>query len=154
MAAQREHGARSRSFGDPASDGAVIWTRATIAAGSGGCVALTRHVAPVGSAKAVRTGKVIAKGPADHIAKVAVTGLKPAAEYDYRFVCKNCATSPKGRLRTLPVGAADKMVMALVSCQFYAGGFFNAYPPARERLYARLRNPVAFAGHRQDQCRS
>jgi alkaline phosphatase D len=128
--AQFLHGVAS---GDPASDGAVIWTRATVAAGAAGDVALTWYVAPVGRAKAVQTGKVIAKGAADHTAKVVVTGLKPATEYDYWFACKNGATSPKGRLRTLPVGATDKVVMALVSCQLYPGGFFNAYADLAKR---------------------
>ena len=35
--------------------------------------------------------------------------------------------SPEGRFRTLPVGAADKVVLAAASCQLYPGGYYNAY---------------------------
>lgn len=122
--AQFLHGVAS---GDPAHDGAVIWTRATVAQGAVGDVPLTWHIAPAGSSTAVRSGKVTASGAADHTAKAEVTGLEPATEYDYWFACKDGATSPKGRLRTLPTGATDKVVLALASCQLYPGGFFNAY---------------------------
>lgn len=122
--AQFLHGVAS---GDPAQDGAIIWTRATVAQGAAGDVPLTWYVSLAGTAKPVRTGKVTASAVADHTAKVEVTGLKPATEYEYWFACKNGVASPKGRLRTLPVGATDKVVMALVSCQLYPGGYFNAY---------------------------
>lgn len=133
--AQFLHGVAS---GDPTHQGAIIWTRATVAQGAVGDVPLTWHLAPAGSTKTVRTGKVVALGAADHTAKVDVTGLKPATEYDYWFSCKNGTTSPKGRLRTLPVGATDKVVLAVVSCQLYPGGFFNAYADlaAQERVDA------------------
>lgn len=122
--AQFLHGIAS---GDPAHDGAVIWTRATVANGASGDVPLTWYVAMAGSKKAIKSGKVVASGLADHTAKVVVTGLKPALEYDYWFSCKNGTNSPKGRFRTLPVGATEKVVLALVSCQLYPGGYFNAY---------------------------
>lgn len=118
------HGVAS---GDPAHDGAVIWTRATIAQGLSGDVPLTWHVALAGSSRPVRSGKVVASAAADHTAKVDVTGLQPAMDYDYWFACNNGATSPKGRFRTLPMGKTDKVVLALVSCQLYPGGYFNAY---------------------------
>jgi alkaline phosphatase D len=122
--AQFLHGVAS---GDPTPEGAIIWTRATVPQGTSGDVLLTWHVVPAGSEKAVRTGKVSARGAADHTAKVDVTGLKPATEYFYWFSCKDGTSSPKGRLRTLPAGATDMVVLALVSCQLYPGGFFNAY---------------------------
>ena len=115
------------SSGDPASDGAVIWTRATIADGQSGDVPLMWHVALNKDAKPLKSGKVIAAAAADHTAKVVVAGLKPGQDYTYWFACKDGARSPMGQFRTLPVGSTEKVVLALVSCQLYPGGFFNAY---------------------------
>lgn len=131
------HGVAS---GDPAADGAVIWTRATVAEGANGDVPLTWHVAASPAGKARKTGKVIAAASADHTAKVAVAGLLPATDYWYWFTCADGTPSPKGRFRTLPVGKVDKVVLALASCQLYPGGFFNAYADmaALDRLDAVL----------------
>lgn len=131
------HGVAS---GDPAADGAVIWTRATVADGANGDVPLTWHIAASDVGKAQKTGKVIAAASADHTAKVEVAGLLPATEYWYWFTCADGTASPKGRFRTLPVGKVDKLVLALASCQLYPGGLFNAYEDmaALERLDAVL----------------
>ena len=115
------HGVAS---GDPAADGAVIWTRATVA--GGGDAPLDWHVATAPDAAPVKTGRVIARAAADHTAKVEVGGLKPGNEYHYWFT-SGAARSPVGRFRTLPVGAAQELVLAVASCQLYPGGFFNAY---------------------------
>lgn len=126
--------------GDPAADGAVIWTRATIAQGATGDVPLTWHVSASADGKAVKSGKVTATAAADHTAKVEVAGLSPATEYWFWFTCADGTRSPTGRFRTLPVGRTDKVVIALASCQLYPGGFFNAYADmaAQERLDAVL----------------
>lgn len=90
--AQFLHGVAS---GDPTHDGAILWTRATVAQGAVGDVPLTWYVAPAGGTKSVRTGKVVAEGAADHTAKVDVTGLKPATEYDYWFTARTARHHPK-----------------------------------------------------------
>lgn len=118
------HGVAS---GDPAADGAVIWTRASAGEGFGGDVALRWYVATSAEGSPVVEGDVVARASADHTAKVEVAGLEPGADYVYWFTGPDGTRSPVGRFRTLPVGAIDDVVYAVASCQLWAGGFFNAY---------------------------
>ena len=115
------HGVAS---GDPAHDGAVLWTRATT---EGGDVPLEWHVATAADARPLRSGRVVARAVADHTAKLVVDRLQPDRDYHYWFTTKDGTRSPTGRFRTLPVGATDRVVLAVVSCQLYPGGYFNAY---------------------------
>lgn len=116
-----DHGVAS---GDPARDGAVLWTRATT---DGGDVPLTWHVATAADGAPVRSGKVAARAAADHTAKVEVTRLSPGRDHWYWFTTPDDQKSPVGRFRTLPVGAVDRVVLGVASCQLYPGGLFNAY---------------------------
>jgi len=118
------HGVAS---GDPAQDGAVIWTRATAEEGFAGDIALRWHVATAPDASPVAGGEVWARAAADHTAKVEVASLRPGAEYHYWFEAADGTRSPTGRFRTLPAGAVDQVVLAVASCQLYPGGLFNAY---------------------------
>ena len=117
-----EHGVAS---GDPAADGAVIWTRASTDAS--GDVALRWTVATGPEGEPVRTGTVLARAAADHTAKVEVDGLEAGREYWYWFEAPGGQRSPVGRFRTLPLGATESVVLAVASCQLYPGGLFNAY---------------------------
>jgi alkaline phosphatase D len=118
------HGVAS---GDPATDGAVIWTRATPNGAAKGDVPLNWFISATPGGKPLKTGKVTAKASADHTAKVEVTGLKPGTSYYYGFTTKGGDKSPVGQFRTLPKGKTDKVIIALASCQLYPGGYFNAY---------------------------
>ena len=118
------HGVAS---GDPAADGAVIWTRASAEPGFGGDIALEWMVAASPDGAPVARGRVMARGSADHTAKVEVSGLEAGRDYHYWFEGPDGARSAVGRFRTLPVGATDKVVLAVASCQLWAGGLFNAY---------------------------
>lgn len=121
------HGVAS---GDPAADGAILWTRATPAETDGAQdIALTWHVAALdgGDAIGLRTGRVTARAARDFIAKVDVTGLRPGREYRYWFETAAGERSPEGRFRTLPRGRIEDLVLAVVSCQLYPGGLYNAY---------------------------
>ena len=124
--ARFDHGVAS---GDPAADGAILWTRATPAEGQGGDVPLTWHVAPMepGEAVGLRTGRVTARAARDFTAKVEVTGLRPGRDYRYWFETAKGERSPEGRFRTLPRGRIEDVVLAVVSCQLYPGGLYNAY---------------------------
>jgi len=113
--------------GDPASDGAVIWTRATAEEGFAGDIPLAWSVSASPEDAPLASGDVRARGSADHTAKVEVTGLEPGRDYYYRFEGPGGERSPVGRFRTLPVGAVDDLVLAVASCQLYPGGLFNAY---------------------------
>ncbi|HEX8484079.1 alkaline phosphatase D family protein [Sphingomonas sp.] len=118
------HGVAS---GDPARDGAVIWTRVTPAGGATGDVALEWHVATAADGEPLRSGRVSARAVADHTAKVDVTRLDPGRDYWFWFTTAAGGRSPVGRFRTLPVGAVDELVFAVASCQLYPGGLFNAF---------------------------
>lgn len=129
------HGVAS---GDPKSDGAIIWTRATVEDGFAGDVALTWHVAAIAGSAPLSSGRITARAAADHTAKVDLDGLDPGTDYHYWFEAPGGARSATGRFRTLPVGAVQDVVFAVASCQLYPGGFFNAYTDMaqRERLDA------------------
>jgi len=118
------HGVAS---GDPAADGAVIWTRASAQESFAGDVPLRWAVAASADAEPLATGDIMARAAADHTAKVEVDGLEPGREYTYWFEAPGDVRSPVGRFRTLPVGATDALVLAVASCQLYPGGLFNAY---------------------------
>lgn len=114
------HGVAS---GDPAKDGAVLWTHVTT---EGGDVSVTWHVAESQDGKPLASGKATARAAADHTVKVEVAKLKAGREYWYWFALGD-QRSPAGRFRTLPVGSVDQLVLAIASCQLYPGGLFNAY---------------------------
>jgi alkaline phosphatase D len=116
------HGVAS---GDPSADGAILWTRATPATGAAD-IALDWQVAETADGKPVRSGTVKARAARDFTAKVEATGLQPGQDYHYWFT-SGTDRSPTGRFRTLPRGKTADVVMAVVSCQLYGGGFFNAY---------------------------
>lgn len=118
------HGVAS---GDPARDGAVLWTRATPADGSADDIALRWYVATAPDARPLRSGRVFARAARDFTAKVEVTGLKPGRDYHYWFEGPGRVRSAVGRFHTLPVGPTPDLVMAVASCSLYPGGFFNAY---------------------------
>ncbi|GMN03026.1 alkaline phosphatase D family protein [Erythrobacter sp. MTPC3] len=113
--------------GDPAADGAIIWTRVTVEDGFTGDVELKWHVAPYPGTEAVSSGSVMARASADHTAKVDVGGLEAGGEYHYWFEGPGGARTELGRFRTLPTGKTDDAVLAVASCQLYPGGFYNAF---------------------------
>jgi alkaline phosphatase D len=119
-----EHGVAS---GDPLADRVVLWTRLTPVKKAPVAVVVTWEIA--GDAKfetLVAHGVARADSERDYTVKVDATGLKPNHEYFYRFRAGK-AVSPVGRAKTLPVGAADKVVLAFVTCALYPGGYFSAY---------------------------
>ncbi|WP_288757284.1 alkaline phosphatase D family protein [uncultured Brevundimonas sp.] len=121
------HGVAS---GDPDTRSAIFWTRVTPADPAAGDVVLTLEVArdaDFGDIVRRSTG-LRARAERDFTVKHDLDGqgLEPGSEYFYRFVAGE-AISPVGRVRTLPEGATPDVVMAVVSCQLYPGGLFNAY---------------------------
>lgn len=121
------HGVAS---GDPDTRSAVFWTRVTPADPAAGDVAVTLEVArDAGFGDIVRRSSGLrARAERDFTVKHDLDGqgLEPGGEYFYRFVAGE-VISPVGRVRTLPEGATPDVVMAVVSCQLYPGGLFNAY---------------------------
>lgn len=119
-----QHGVAS---GDPRADGAVIWTRVTPSDPSARAIRVDWSVWRDGDASAAVAGGTVETGPErDFTVKIPVTGLQPGVEYRYAFSSGE-VRSDQGRVRTLPVGANPETVLAVVSCQLYPGGLFNAY---------------------------
>lgn len=115
--------------GDPATDGFVLWTRLVGPAGT----PLPPRATPVrfeialdaGFRRIVRTGVEIATPQAAHSVHVELHGLRQGCTYWYRFHALG-ATSPVGRTKTVPVDA-DRLRLALTSCQHWELGWFGAY---------------------------
>jgi alkaline phosphatase D len=120
--------------GDPAADGAVLWTRLAPEPLTGGgmppsAVEVAWEVARDDRMQQiVRTGKAIARSESAHTVHVEVDGLQENRPYWYRFRVGD-VPSPIGRTKTLPsAGAAvDRLQFAFASCQHLEFGYFTAY---------------------------
>ena len=125
--------------GDPTPSGMIIWTRVTPRPNAGTRAVLVawtvaedpdfRKVAARGVAFAgperdftVKIDVGAGRPGADH----SVSMLRAGTEYWYRFRVGDEA-SPPGRARTLPEGPTADAVLAVVCCQHYQYGLFNAY---------------------------
>lgn len=99
--------------GDPRPDGVVIWTRLAPRPladdGLGGMPARPVEVSwevavDEGFTRVVRRGHVVAVPEAAHSVHVELAGLRPGAEYFFRFRADG-HLSPAGRTRTAPAAA-------------------------------------------------
>ncbi|MEG2498417.1 alkaline phosphatase D family protein [Brevundimonas sp.] len=117
------HGVAS---GDPLSDRVILWTRITPPEGFVGPVMVQWRVLETVSETVVTSGHVQTGQDRDYTVKIDATGLKAGAEYRYQFFVGEVA-SPEGRTRTLAVNGVRPVNLAVVSCQLYPGGLFNAY---------------------------
>lgn len=116
--------------GEPSANSVLLWTRFVAANDT----KLRCEVASdIGFTKVVGGGDVIAKGEADHTAKLTVTGLQPGQWYFYRFIAPDGSISQIGRTRTLPQGDVSRFGIGLFSCSNLPFGWFNAYAHAAQR---------------------
>lgn len=130
------HGVAS---GDPTARGAILWTRVTPRdANQAAPIALRWHVAASADGRPVESGTTEARAARDFTVKVEPRRLRAGRDHWYWFELADGTRSPVGRFRTLPKGPTSDAVFAVVSCQLYSGGFFNAYESIarRERLDA------------------
>ena len=114
--------------GDPAPDGAVIWTRAVPPPVYDGNNVLW-VVAEDEALQRIVTGGVTTTGPHKAFSvHHEVTGLAPDRWYYYGFFAGDMA-SPVGRLRTapLPDSEPDRMRYAFASCQQRTESFYVAH---------------------------
>lgn len=123
------HGVAS---GDPLADRVVLWTRVTPPPGTGAVPVQYRIARDPALADVVASGTVTTDAARDYTVKLDPSGLAPGTSYYYRFSALG-EDSPVGRTRTLPVGAVDRLRLAVVSCASYPHGFFNAYARIAER---------------------
>ncbi|MBP2702849.1 alkaline phosphatase D family protein [Microbispora sp. RL4-1S] len=121
--------------GEALPDGVILWTRLAPEplhpARPGGmpaqAVTVRWEVADDESfARVVRSGTVTAQPDWAHSVHVRLSGLRPAADYFYRFSVDD-HVSPAGRTRTAPAPESTAPVrFAFVSCQRYEHGYFTA----------------------------
>ncbi len=116
--------------GDPLSDRVILWTRVNELSAP---AQVTWEVsADGGFANIVRSGTAATDAGRDYTVKVDADGLQPAATYFYRFRLGS-ETSATGRTKTLPVGDAQQVRLAVFSCAAYSLGQFHAYNHAANR---------------------
>ncbi len=123
--------------GDPAPDGAVIWTRLAPRPladdGLGGMPARAVDVewevaADEQFTRIEQRGMATAASEAAHSVHVELAGLRPGADYYYRFRAAG-HLSPAGRTRTAPEPGSltAALTMCVASCSNYEQGWFTAY---------------------------
>lgn len=127
-----QHGVAS---GDPLGDRVIIWTRVTPRDPSPTTPVTVRW--RVGSDAELR--RVVSSGIAetsaarDYTVKVDAGGLTAGGTYYFAFDVDG-EQSPIGRTKTFPIGGAQRLRFALVSCSNYPAGFFNVYAAIAKRL--------------------
>jgi alkaline phosphatase D len=123
--------------GDPAPDSVVLWTRLAPspldADGQGGMpdadIPVDWQIATTSSfGKVVGSGTVQARYADAHTVHVVANGLRPDAEYFYRFRARG-HVSPTGRTLTTPAFDAPgrDLTMLFACCSNLESGFFTAY---------------------------
>ncbi len=124
-----QHGVAS---GDPLADRVILWTRVT-PSGTPAVVVVDVVVAlDAAFTQVVFRARTKTNPGRDYTLKFDAAPLQPNTTYFYRFTAEG-QTSPIGRTKTLPVGQATRLRMAVVSCSNFAYGYFNAYRRIAER---------------------
>lgn len=125
------HGVAS---GDPMHDKVIIWTRVTPDSSqiNQSIVVNWQMALDTGMTTVVKSGVALTDSSMDFTVKIDVTGLNPNTFYFYEFKANN-KYSPRGRTKTTPLGSADSLRFALVSCANFEAGLFNAYASLLQR---------------------
>ena len=119
--------------GDPLSDAVMLWTRAVPEDAAQTRVPLQWVVArDAALSDLIASGTVTAKAEQDYTLKLDVQGLAPGTTYYYAFLAA-ATRSPVGRTRTAPIGATERLRLAVVTCGDYTRGLFHAYRRIAER---------------------
>ncbi|MNU30656.1 Phospholipase D precursor [compost metagenome] len=117
------HGVAS---GDPGAERVILWTRVTPREGFNGPVSVAWRVLEDEADHVVALGRFETGPERDYTVKIDATGLRPGRDYRYDFAVGE-TRSPVGRTRTLASEGVTPVNLAVVSCQLYPGGLFNAY---------------------------
>jgi alkaline phosphatase D len=119
--------------GSPSIDGFVLWTRVMALAGGEPLPNAPIEVrwelaADPQFQRIVQSGNTAALPELAHSVHVEVAGLPDnGGRYYYRFMLAD-TVSAVGRTRTLPrLASAERLSLALASCQNYEHGYFGAY---------------------------
>jgi alkaline phosphatase D len=117
-----QHGVAS---GDPLQDQVIIWTRI-----SNADLLDMRVIWEIAAddtfTKIVQTGKYNITPAQDYTVKIDVTQLHAGQRYYYRFKYKG-AYSATGTTQTLPEAIPSTFNIAVVACNNYEDGYFNAF---------------------------
>lgn len=116
---------QSVASGDPHRESVLLWTRALPPLPADSLELLWQIALDSFFQQAVDSGKVAARNTDNFCAKVIAEGLSPGTTYYYRFAIDSIF-SPVGRTKTLPA-TTDQIVLGLVNCGKYEGGYFHAY---------------------------
>jgi hypothetical protein len=137
--------------GDPATNGAVLWTRLApeIYEPDGGVPhrrlpvewRVSKHL---GMRRVVRKGVTLAVPQLAHSVHVQVSGLEPGREYFFQFMYRD-ELSPVGRTLTAPSRWHSVPSLAFASCQKWDDGYYSAYSSSGSSSRARSdwRRPAA-----------
>jgi len=124
-----EHGVAS---GDPLSDRIMVWTRVTPKDSSTADVDISWEVASDAAfTQMMHSGSARTGQARDFTLKVDVQNLTPGQSYYYRFKAGS-ATSPVGRMKTLPAAGVTQVRFAVLSCSNFPAGYFHAYAQAAQ----------------------
>ena len=124
------HGVAS---GDPLSDRVIIWTRITPKEGSNAPVEVKWKIATDKALNnVINSGTFVTNADRDYTVKIDVDGLMPEKTYYYAFEAMD-KSSIVGRTKTAPSGDTDHLRFAVVSCNNYQDGYFNAFARIAER---------------------
>ncbi|HLP50486.1 MAG TPA: alkaline phosphatase D family protein [Chitinophagales bacterium] len=111
--------------GDPHQTTVIIWTK--VWNENGKPVKVKWQVATDTTMQhIVAEDEVTSTAGSAYTVKVNVKGLQAGTIYFYRFSTGG-VYSPIGRTKTAPEGDAESLRFAVVSCNNYIGGYFNAY---------------------------
>jgi alkaline phosphatase D len=125
------HGVAS---GDPKENRVIIWTRRTPDDESESYQLGWQMASDPEFTDVIRQGQIQAEAENDFCAKKDVWQLEPGTTYYYRFYDFATQTlSIVGRTRTAPEGDSDHLRFAVVSCNNYQAGYFNAFRKISER---------------------
>jgi len=116
------HGVAS---GDPLQDRVILWTRLTLPAALPSAEVHWEIASDTMFLHIVNSGSIFTGPEKDYTVKADAGGLQPDHWYYYRFRY-NDRYSCIGRTRTFPEEGLRKMRAAVLSCQDYQNGFYNA----------------------------
>jgi len=116
------HGVAS---GDPLHDRVILWTRLTLKTAENQAEVHWEIARDTAFTQVVNQGRTFTGPDMDYTVKTDATGLEPDQWYYYRFRYRG-SYSCTGRTRTFPLAGNDRMRAAVLSCQDYQHGFYNA----------------------------
>lgn len=123
------HGVAS---GDPLTDRVILWTRVTPDTVVGTVAVKWEMALDTFFTTVVASGNTSTSATKDFTVKVDASGLQANTYYYYRFEALGIK-SMMGRTKTLPAGGVDTLRFAVVSCQNFDAGYYNAYKEIGKR---------------------